>query len=271
MAPSDMAPSDMAPSDMAPTDRNPAGITSIYNEHGQAPILLVCEHASNFIPDEFEQLGLDDAALKTHIAWDIGALTVAKKLSDALEARLLYSNVSRLVYDCNRPPDAPDAVVERGETHDVPGNQKLTTNASHDRVARYYQPFREALVSLLEQDTPQFFITIHSFTPVYFGQHRAVDIGILHDADSRLADSMLACARDYHYVIRRNEPYSAQDGVTHTLKEHALQRGIPNVMLELKSSLLSDPDQHDQLCADLCIMLRCSFEKLLPTRMAGTM
>jgi predicted N-formylglutamate amidohydrolase len=235
-------------------------MTSLYNEHACAPILLVCEHAANYIPDELQQLGLDAAALETHMAWDIGALALAKKLSDALDARLLYSNVSRLVYDCNRPPDAPDAIIERGEAYVVPGNQHLAKNARQERVQRFYQPFQATLSGLLEHHPPQFLVTVHSFTPVYYGKYREVDVGILHDADSRLADRMLECAEGkYPYVVRRNEPYTAADGVTHTLKEHAVPRGLPNVMLELKSTLLTDPKQLEQVANDLCIMLRCGF------------
>jgi len=245
-------------------------IYDVYNPQAQAPLLLVCEHASNFIPADLHHLGLNNAQLETHMAWDIGALLLAKHLSDALDARLLHSRVSRLVYDCNRPPDAPDAIVTQGEKFAVPGNQHLSVSAQEHRVTRFYRPFQEALESLLEQHRPQFLVTVHSFTPVYHGKKRAVDLGILHDTDSRLADCMLHCAQDYFarehpaILVRRNEPYSAQDGVTHTLKEHAIPRKIPNVMLELKSSLLTDTTKLEQLAADLCMILRCSF-KLLET------
>lgn len=245
-----------------------AAIYEVYNKPARAPILLVCEHASKHIPADLHQLGLSDEQLATHMAWDIGALLLAKHLSDALDARLLYSRVSRLVYDCNRPPHAPDAIVSHGETFAVPGNHNLSASAQEHRVTRFYHPFQEALESLLEQHHPQFLVTVHSFTPVYHGKKRDVDLGVLHDADSRLADCVLHCATDYfarenlRVVVRRNEPYSAQDGVTHTLREHAVSRGVHNVMLELKSSLLTDPRRLEQLAAALCIILRCSFELL---------
>lgn len=238
-----------------------ATIYDIYNEHAPAPILLVCEHASNHTPAEFSQLGLDKAALTSHMAWDVGALALAKKLSDSLAAPLLHSTVSRLVYDCNRPPEAPDAIVEQGEAYAVPGNQQLSVSARQDRIKRYYRPFQEALAGWLEHHQPHYLITVHSFTPIYFGKHREVDLGILHDADSRMAERMLACAEGkYPYVIRCNEPYAAEDGVTHTLREHAVPRGLDNVMLELKSTLLTDAEMLEQIANDLCIMLRCSLD-----------
>ena len=82
---------------------------------------------------------------------------------------------------------------------------------------------------------------MHSFTPVYFGKPRAVEIGILHDADTRLADAMLAAAGEKSlYDTRRNEPYGPEDGVTHTLKEHGLANGLPNVMIEVRNDLIKD-------------------------------
>ena len=70
--------------------------------------MIVCDHASNFIPQEYGTLGLDAAELKRHIAWDPGALPVAERMAAALDAVLVQSCVSRLVIDCNRPLDAPD-------------------------------------------------------------------------------------------------------------------------------------------------------------------
>ena len=80
---------------------------------------------------------------------------------------------------------------------------------------------------------------MHSFTPVYFGKPRAVEIGILHDADARLADAMLAAAGPAYRTLR-NEPYGPEDGVTHTLKEHGLSNGVPNVMIEVRNDLIQD-------------------------------
>jgi predicted N-formylglutamate amidohydrolase len=53
---------------------------------GNAPIVLVCEHASHVAPSDFDELGLSDVARKSHAAWDIGALDVARQLSLKLDA-----------------------------------------------------------------------------------------------------------------------------------------------------------------------------------------
>jgi predicted N-formylglutamate amidohydrolase len=81
-------------------------------------------------------------------------------------------------------------------------------------------------------------VTIHSFTPVYKGQTRDVEVEILHDSDSRIADAMLRIAP--RQDVRRNAPYGPKDGMTHTLQEHAVKHGQLNVMIEVCNDLISD-------------------------------
>ena len=85
-------------------------------------------------------------------------------------------------------------------------------------------------------------MTVHSFTPVYFGAKRDVEIGILHDEDTRLADALLEELAGAPHKVERNQPYGPQDGVTHSLKRHAISRGIANVMLEIRNDLLNRPE-----------------------------
>jgi len=111
-------------------------------------------------------------------------------------------------------------------------------------VAGVYEPFRRTLSAEIAAGRPDLrvLVTVHSFTPVYHGEPRAVDLGLLHDSDPGLAHAMLAAAPTHlpRLDIRLNAPYDATDGVTHTLRAHAVPRGMPNVMIELKNSLLGD-------------------------------
>lgn len=205
---------------------------------GGSDIVLVCEHASSFIPAELDNLGISDAARQSHVAWDPGAMAVATHMKAALDATLVSAKVSRLVYDCNRPPSAPDAMPVRSEAFDVPGNHGLSETDKQERVARYYAPFHDSLATQIARQNAPVIVTVHSFTPVYLGSRRAVEIGILHDSDARLADAILGIADGYD--IRRNLPYGPDDGVTHTLKEHAIKHGHLNVMIEVRNDLISD-------------------------------
>lgn len=226
-----------------------AEAVEIVNPGGRADLVLVCEHASNRIPDDFAGLGLAPALLDSHIAWDIGAVEAARHMASLLDAPLVAPRWSRLLYDCNRPPEAPDAVVTLSEIHAVPGNEGLDAAAVAARAARFYHPFRTALGAVLEAriaaGRPPVLASVHSFTPVYRGVARDVDVGVLHDADSRLADAVLdAAAADPGLAdlrIRRNAPYGPGDGVTHTLKVQAMARDLPNVMFEVRNDMLADP------------------------------
>lgn len=217
-------------------------VARVWNPDGQGACVLICEHASAFIPASLNALGLDAAAQRSHAAWDIGALDLARMMSDRLDAPLVTSCVSRLVYDCNRPPEAPDAIPVHSERYDIPGNAALDYRARAARIRDVYLPFEAMIRQVLDACTrPRAIVTIHSFTPVYNGATRKTDIGILHDRDDRLAQDLLAVLQaDTDWSVALNQPYSATDGVTHTLRQHALPRGVANVMLEIRNDLIAD-------------------------------
>lgn len=232
-----------------------------FNIEAKSGVLLVCEHASNYIPPEFDDLGLSRETKETHIAWDIGAAEFGDKLAIMLDAELLKSSVSRLVYDCNRPPEADDAIPEKSEIFEIPGNKNLSIADRKNRATKVYHPFRDYLSGLAKN--AKALITVHSFTPIYEGRSRSVEIGVLHDSDTRLADkilehSKLAIDRD----VRRNEPYAPSDGVTHTLQVHGIANGIPNVMLEIRNDILSDAKSADELSEKLASVITSSLADL---------
>ena len=116
-----------------------------------APVLLVCEHASNRFPEFFGDLGLDEDVRRSHVAWDPGAYEVAVRLSERLAATLVAGGVSRLLYDCNRPPELESAVPERSEVYEIPGNQGLSPEERAQRVDLIYRPFSQAITDAIEQ------------------------------------------------------------------------------------------------------------------------
>ena len=97
------------------------GIQSGYRTPtGARQFVILCDHASNYIPDGFGTLGLDPDDLQKHIAWDPGALGVSQVMSRELDAPLVESCVSRLIIDCNRPLNAPDLVPSLSEVTTIP-------------------------------------------------------------------------------------------------------------------------------------------------------
>ena len=222
---------------------------SVVNQGGKFPAIIVCEHASNFVPDIYGDLGLAEEELQSHIAWDPGAREVSDHLSRLLDSPLVRGEVSRLVYDCNRPPEASDAMPVKSETTVIKGNDKLGELQRQARIEQIYLPFSECLAAAISgMSNPSVLITIHSFTPVYHGMQRDVEIGILHDTDSRLADVMLLLAnRHTDLIVRRNEPYGPQDGVMHTLREHGIANQLLNVMIEIRNDLIVTDQQSEAI------------------------
>jgi len=247
-----------------PQDAEWGHVPLVENAGGAVRVVLVCEHASNAIPAALGGLGLAPGDELSHAAWDPGALGVARAMSAALDAPLVAATVSRLVHDCNRPAGAPEAMPARTEAIAVPGNAGL---GAEDRAARgrlCYTPFHETLGQVLDaRPGPTALVTVHSFTPVWHGEKREVEIGILHDSDTRLADLLLdRAAERTGRRIARNEPYGPGDGVTHTLKAHGVEKGRANVMLEIRNDLIADEAAQGRMGALLAALVAEALDDL---------
>ena len=238
-------------------------------DHLQASLDTLCEHASNHFPAQFGDLGLQPSDQISHAAWDPGARAISLHLCQALDAPMVASQVSRLVYDCNRPPEIASAMPVKSELIEIPGNRDLTGDQRQQRVDAVYRPFCDAVSEVIKTrrtaGLQTVLITIHSFTPIYYGQPRAVEIGILHDDDSAMADAMLANAQSLpHRRVERNQPYGPQDGVTHSLKLHGMAHGLVNVMIEVRNYLLRDAKEEAIMADELLTLLRPALASLQP-------
>ena len=214
----------------------------LVNGTGTSPYVLVCEHAGNRVPKQLGNLGLSAEDLQGHIAWDIGAEGVSRLLSRLLDAPLVLQRYSRLAYDCNRPPNAEGAMPEISETTPIPGNKSLSAADKMKRIEAIYWPFHEGLAHVLDQRAcegrPTSLVTIHSFTKVYKGKERAVELGILFDRDARIAGKLIKAFPKVD--VRLNEPYGPKDGVMHTLNLHAAPRGLKSVMIEIRNDFIAN-------------------------------
>lgn len=233
---------------------------ALFNAAGSSGLLLLCEHASNHIPAHYHGLGLDHEQLQRHIAWDIGALAVAKALSSALDATLLHATCSRLLLDLNRPLDADDSIAARSEATAIPGNLDLDPGERARRAAAIYHPFHDAVTQLIDArlacGQPTALLSIHSFTPSYHGVARPWHVGVLAEHDRCLADALLrAFHADPDLCVGDNQPYAPIDGVYHSMDRHGQQRGLACAMIELRNDLIAHTTTQrawaDRLCAAL--------------------
>lgn len=225
--------------------RSPVGETvRVTNPSGTSPYVLTCDHASNFMPEGFGTLGLPAEDFERHIAWDPGALAVARGMAEALDATLIETGVSRLVIDCNRPLDAHNLIPETSETTTIPGNAGLSESERQARIELAWRPFHDTVAATVEarqaagRETR--LVSVHSFTPVYFGKQRPWHIGIIHDGDERIAAPLLRALNGVAgIVVGDNEPYSPADLVYFTLEKHARSRGLACAMIEIRNDAIA--------------------------------
>ncbi|MET2827371.1 N-formylglutamate amidohydrolase [Mesorhizobium shangrilense] len=222
----------------------PAAV-DVLNEHGHSDIVLLCEHASNHMPAEYGQLGLDAGHLRRHIAWDIGAAEVTRLLSARLDAPAFLSGYSRLLIDLNRPLDTQGSIPVLSEDTDIPGNAGLDAEERTRRAEIMFTPFHDRVAAHLDRreknGRPTRIVTIHSFTPVFLGVARSWHAGVLHDRASDLAEAILSGLRtDAALNVSANVPYVISRDADYAVPVHGDDRGIPAVLIEIRQDLLSN-------------------------------
>lgn len=236
-------------------------------------ILLLCDHASNAIPDELHGLGLPAAELERHIAFDIGAAAMTRALASALEAPALLTHFSRLLIDPNRGLDDPTLIMRISDGAIIPGNARLSESERQARIERYYRPYDDAIClavdRAIESGHPPAIICLHSFTPVWKGRSRPWHVGVLWDRDRRLSSPLIAMlAEEADLVVGDNEPYAG--GLPgDTVDRHAFARGLPDALIELRQDLIDTQDKAVAWGLRLAPMIRRCVDGLMPIQVAA--
>ena len=106
----------------------------VVNPLAEAPILLVCDHASCRFPQALGDMGLDPFARRCHLAIDIGAGKLTETIAKSLGVTAVIAQYSRLVVDCNRQLMDPGAFLEYGDGILVPGNRNLSQEQKDARA-----------------------------------------------------------------------------------------------------------------------------------------
>lgn len=214
----------------------------VVNPLSDAPILLVCDHASCRFPQALGDMGLDPFARRCHLALDIGAGKLTETLAKRLGVTAVIAQYSRLVVDCNRQLMDPGAFLEYGDGILVPGNRNLTQSEKDARAEAIYWPYHNAIDSQVQRlgklGQKPAFIAIHSFTPVLNGVARDVQMGVLWDKDARLSDIFIEEFRAAGFVTGDNEPYSGRAPQDFTIDHHAEEIGLPHVGIEVRQDLI---------------------------------
>lgn len=226
----------------------------------ETPLLLVCDHASNRVPSELQDLGLPDHELTRHIAWDIGAAEVTRELSRLMDATAVLCGVSRLVIDCNRDTDHPTSIPPISDGTNIPGNLDLTERERQSRAEQWLYPYHDEVSAqfrrLEEYGAVASLVAVHSFTPVMNGFVRPWQVGILWNRDPRIAVPLIQGLRLMDGLcVGDNEPYSGRD-LGFTIDLHGERHGRPHVSIEIRQDLIADRAEAHAWAARLAALLR---------------
>jgi predicted N-formylglutamate amidohydrolase len=217
-----------------------------FNAAGRSPFLLTCDHYGRLIPRVLGDLGLPESELTRHIAWDIGIAGVAEALSAHLNAHLIVQRYSRLVIDCNRPPDVASSIPRISEATTISGNEGISREAAAMRRAQIFDPYHRRIDEIIDQrgsaGMPTVLVSLHSFTPIYAGIARPWHIGTLYQRDPHLPPLLLKLLRaEGDLVVGDNEPYAVSDETDYTIPVHGEARGLMNTGIEIRQDLIGDP------------------------------
>jgi len=226
----------------------------ILNRAAGTAFLIVCDHASAAIPAGLGTLGLAPEILRTHIASDIGARWVAKRMAARLEATLITAGYSRLVIDCNRYPWDPASIAGRSAGIVVPGNDELDRAARVARLDGILLPYHRAIAATLreleERGARPVLISVHSCTPVLDGPPRPWPIGLSYTAPGGLSRSCIGALRRAGLdPVGDNQPYALEPGVDYTVPEHAQRAGLDYLQVEFRQDLIGT-EEHAHEWAD---------------------
>jgi predicted N-formylglutamate amidohydrolase len=224
-------------------DNDPPPVT-VLSPDSEAPFVLVCEHASNYIPPRYRGLGLPASELSRHIAWDIGAGELTRLLSERLGATTFLSGASRLLIDCNRPVASATSIPEVSEIP-IPGNQGVSKGERRSRIQTWFEPFHTAIARCLDAreafQLPSVVVGVHSFTPVLGGVVRSMHAGVLYSASAIFGKAILADLRREEFLdVAENAPYRI-DADDWTIPFHADRRSLAGVLLEVRNDEIGSP------------------------------
>ncbi|NPD14236.1 N-formylglutamate amidohydrolase [Xinfangfangia sp. D13-10-4-6] len=226
--------------------------------------LVTCDHATNRVPDWVNggDLGLPPADMARHIAFDPGALGLARALAQDLDSPVISTDFSRLVIDPNRGEDDPTLVMRLYDGSVIPANRRIDAAGIEARLNRLYRPYHAALARLAAQRQDVAILAIHSFTPCLRGRPpRPWHVGVLHShLDSRLSRPLLAglnCEADL--CIGDNEPYSGHLPGD-SIDRHALAQGRHNTLIELRNDLITDAASQQAWAKRLAPILEAALE-----------
>jgi predicted N-formylglutamate amidohydrolase len=250
-------PAASLPALLAPDEPAPFRVE---NPHGGSRVLFTADHAGRLIPRALNNLGLAPAELERHIACDIGIDATTARLARLLDATAIFQTYSRLVIDCNRHPDVPSAFPVISEATPIPGNANLTREEKLQRRQAIFDPYHEKIEQL---KGGKIYIAMHSFTPVYLGVERPMQVAVLYNRNPRLSLILAELLRqEGDLAVAENLPYQVSDATDYGVPVHAEAGGLDYLEIEIRQDLIADPAGQSAWAQRLARLLPAAIETL---------
>ena len=209
-------------------------------------LLIVADHASNYIPKKYNNLGLARNDIFTHKAYDPGVKDLAINLSNKLNCQLVLGEYSRLLIDCNRDLNDPTLIPVISDRKLILGNKKITNQERNYRVKNIYNPYHDKIKKNIIEKKINVIISLHSFNPTFKGRKRLLKYGVLSNQDRRLSNLIINELKKGRDIVGDNKPYKGSL-IGDTLYKHALKKGIYHSLIEIRNDLLSNVKKIDQV------------------------
>jgi len=140
-------------------------------------------------------------------------------------------------------------------------NRNLSANEKRFRIDQYYKPYHNALALIVNRPLAvkySLILSLHSFTPLYEGTKRDVEIGSLYSVASGSKELAYLVSRHFQskgFDSRINEPWSGLDGFMYAAESGAQPPHRPALMIEFRNDLLQNPEVRNVLVSELVVLL----------------
>ncbi len=203
-------------------------------------VLIIADHASNYLPKEYYKLGLTSVFLNQHIAFDIGVKELSLDLSNRLKCKVIQGKYSRLLIDLNRDLNDPTVIPEIVDGKIIPGNIGLSKSELRLRVKKIYNKYHHEINRTIKNKKVKVILSLHSFNPIFKNKRRLLEFGILSNEDKNLSSIIIDQLKLQKLNVGDNKPYRG-NLIGDSMYRHGLKNKLPHALIEVRNDLLSNP------------------------------
>ncbi|MBE6463541.1 MAG: hypothetical protein E7005_07315 [Alphaproteobacteria bacterium] len=222
---------------------------SVINKNSSNAIILTCEHASSYIPKSYNNLGLNEKYLDTHIARDKGCRQLTIALAQKLGCTAFVANCSRLFIDYNRRENEPSLILDESDKILIPGNNNLSKEERNYRIKNYHTPYYQAIFAKIDElkkkgITPKI-LSIHGYTPqLRGGTYRPWHAGVLFVEENNLSKKILNELKlKKDIIVDANVPYDMRQYNTGSSTICGKDLNLENATIEIRDTEFENLNQ----------------------------